>query len=45
MAKPKRRVFTTEFKPDAVRLCQAGGRSIGQVAKDLDLGETRYEDG
>jgi transposase-like protein len=40
MAKRKRRVFTTEFKADAVRLCQAGGRSIGQVAKDLDLGET-----
>jgi transposase-like protein len=40
MAKRKRRVFTAEFKADAVRLCQAGGRSIGQVAKDLDLGET-----
>jgi transposase len=40
MAKRKRRVFTAAFKADAVRLCQAGGRSIGQVAKDLDLGET-----
>lgn len=40
MAKRKRRVFTDEFKADAVRLCRAGGRSIGQVAKDLDLGET-----
>jgi transposase-like protein len=40
MAKRKRRVFTDEFKADAVRLCQAGDRSIGQVAKDLDLGET-----
>jgi transposase-like protein len=40
MAKRKRRVFTDEFKADAVRLCQAGSRSIGQVAKDLDLGET-----
>lgn len=40
MAKRKRRVFTNEFKADAVRLCRAGGRSIGQVAKDLDLGET-----
>lgn len=39
MAKRKRRVFTDEFKADTVRLCQAGGRSIGQVAKDLDLGE------
>ena len=40
MAIRKRRVFTAEFKADAVRLCKAGGRSIGQVAKDLDLGET-----
>ena len=40
MAKRRRRVFTDEFKADAVRLCKAGGRSIGQVAKDLDLGET-----
>jgi hypothetical protein len=29
MAKRKRRVFTDEFKADAVRLCKAGGRSIG----------------
>ena len=40
MAPRKRRVFTPEFKADAVRLCRAGDRSIGQVAKDLDLGET-----
>ena len=40
MAPRKRRVFTAEFKADAVRLCRAGGRSIGQVAKDMDLGET-----
>jgi len=36
----KRRKFTAEFKADAVRLCQTGERSIGQVAKDLDLTET-----
>ena len=35
----KRRKFTAEFKADAVRLCKAGDRSIGQVAKDLDLTE------
>lgn len=40
MSKRKRRRFTDEFKADAVRLCRAGDRSIGQVAKDLDLGET-----
>ena len=25
---------------DAVKLCEAGGRSVGQVAADLDLTET-----
>ena len=29
-----------EFKADAVKLVQAGGRTVGQVAKDLDLTET-----
>lgn len=36
----KRRAFTPEFKADAVKLCLAGGRTVGQVAKDLDLTET-----
>jgi transposase len=40
MAKRKRRKFTDEFKADAVKLVRAGGRSVGQVAKDLDLTET-----
>jgi transposase-like protein len=40
MSKRKRRKFTAEFKADAVRLCQGGERSVGQVAKDLDLTET-----
>lgn len=39
-ARRKRRSFTPEFKADAVRLCKAGDRSIGQVASDLDLTET-----
>ena len=39
-AKRPRRSFTDEFKADAVRLCKAGDRTIGQVAKDLDLTET-----
>ena len=39
MARRKRRQFTDEFKADAVRLCRQGGRSITQVAKDLDLTE------
>ena len=36
----KRRQFTAEFKAEAVRLCKVGDRSIGQVARDLDLTET-----
>jgi transposase len=40
MAKRKRRSFTPEFKAEAVRLCQAGDRTVRQVAKDLDLTET-----
>ena len=35
-----RRAFTAEFKAEAVRLCKVGDRTIGQVAKDLDLTET-----
>jgi transposase-like protein len=40
MARRKRRKFTAEFKADAVRLCASGGRTITQVATDLDLTET-----
>ena len=43
MAKKKprpRRSFTPEFKADIVARCQAGDRSVGQVAKDFDLTET-----
>jgi transposase len=40
MAHRKRRVFTAAFKADAVKLVRDGGRSIGRVAKDLDLTET-----
>jgi transposase len=40
MAKRKRRKFTEEFKADAVKLVRAGGRSLSQVAADLDLTET-----
>jgi transposase len=39
--KPRaRRSFTPEFKAEIVELCQRGDRSIGQVARDLDLTET-----
>jgi transposase-like protein len=40
MARRKRRAFMPEFRAEAVRLAKAGDRSIGQVAKDLDLTET-----
>jgi transposase-like protein len=40
MARRKRRVFTDAFRADAVRLCAHGGRSIAQVATDLDLTES-----
>jgi len=40
MAKRRRRAFTAGFKADAVRLCRAGDRTIGQVSKDLGLTET-----
>jgi transposase len=41
-SRPKRprRAFTPEFKAEVVELCQRGDRSIGQVARDLDLTET-----
>jgi transposase-like protein len=35
----KRRKFTAEFKAEAVGLCKVGDRSIGRVARDLDLTE------
>ena len=38
------RAPSTEFKADAVRLCKAGGQSIGAVAKSLDLTETALRD-
>jgi transposase-like protein len=40
MARRKRRKFTPEFKAEAVRLVRSTGRSVGQVAKELDLTET-----
>ena len=35
----KRRKFTREFKVEAVRLSRQPGRSIGEVAQSLDVGE------
>jgi transposase len=35
-----RRAFTPEFRSEVVELCRKGDRSIGAVARDLDLTET-----
>ncbi len=40
MARRQRRSFDASFKADAVRLHRQGDRTIGQVARDLDLTET-----
>ena len=40
MAKRKRRTFTTEFKAQTVRLIRESGKSVGAVARELDLAET-----
>ena len=37
MERRKRRSFNAEFKAEAVRLVREGGKSVSQVAKDLDL--------
>ena len=36
----RRRAFSAEFKAEVVQLCRAGDRSIGEVARDLDLTES-----
>jgi transposase-like protein len=40
MAKRKRRAFTKEFKAQTVRLVRDSGKSMGVLARELDLGET-----
>jgi transposase len=39
-AKRKRRFFTPEFKADAVKIVRTTGKSVSQVARELDLTET-----
>ena len=38
--KRARRRFTAEYKAEVVRLVRDGGKSIGQVSRELDLTET-----
>jgi len=40
MGRRPRRSFTPEFKAEAVRLVRESGKSVGQIAKDLDVIET-----
>ena len=40
MARRRRRAFTKEFKARTVRLLRESGKSVGAVARDLDLTET-----
>ena len=39
MSRRKRRIFTPEFKAETVRIVRDSGRSIGLIAKELDLTE------
>jgi transposase-like protein len=39
-AKRKRRSFTAEYKAEVVRLVRESGKTIGQIARELDLTET-----
>jgi transposase len=38
--KRKRRRFSAEYKAESVRLVQRSGKSIGQLALELGIGET-----
>jgi len=40
MAKRKRRKFTDEYKAEVVKLLRTSGKSVGEVARELDLTET-----
>jgi len=40
MGRRKRRAFTEEYKAEVVALVRKSGKSIGAIAKDLDLTET-----
>jgi transposase len=40
MTKRKRRAFTDEFKQETVRLIREGGKTIAEIARDLDLTES-----
>jgi transposase-like protein len=45
MAKRKRRSFTPEFKAETVWLVLDGGKSIPEVARELDPRSQRFDSG
>jgi transposase len=40
MTKRKRRKFTNEFKKDTIRLIRESGKTVAEIARDLDLSES-----
>ena len=40
MTKRKRRQFTDELKKDTVRLIRESGKTVAEIARDLDLSES-----
>jgi transposase len=40
MGRRARRKFSREYKAEVVELCRTSGRSIGVIAKEMDLTET-----
>jgi transposase-like protein len=44
MGKRKRRAFTKEFKAETVRIVRDSGKSVGAIARELDLTETALRD-
>ena len=40
MARRERRKFTPEFKAETVKLVRESGKTVGEVARELDLTET-----
>jgi transposase len=40
MTKRKRRKFTDEFKKETVRLIRESGKTVAEIARDLDLSES-----
>lgn len=40
MGRRKKRKFTPEYRAEVVKLLETSGKSVGEVARDLDLTET-----